>query len=447
MMEPILEVTLHHATLTAPQAVSARLQVGTTEERTKTSEITTTPKWEATFRFKVQDPTTQALRVLLYGPSRLSGLSEIGWYEVPLEPLVAERPTAVVGKLIVGAGSSATDTVTLTCTAHAFGQAASYVKPPSALSSALQKLGPVLTQAAPVFSAVGGATAVAAPPLARALTAAQVAWTKYNLEAFLPIILGLGMVFFGGSYMTTIAAVEAFRLSGWATTKHALDHVWKELIVAGLVVPLAEVAYADQQASQLLAQKTAALKLDAALAAIHPTVLEEGVKGLLQGILAVLGTIGTHFAQALTLGTSLAGMMYTLLGPHLIPIMKVVIPVKYAKWTPQVIKYAFTAGACIMAYLFIQIFTAFHSAIYGAHLVAHGVVAYLVKQKRLTPERASSPDVGAAVWAIGGLGFLWQLAIGFAPPFPLSVLLFPFTIVEELLTYLVNKEHQQQSWI
>lgn len=28
-------------------------------------------------------PGTQALRVLLYGPSRLSGLSEIGWYEVP----------------------------------------------------------------------------------------------------------------------------------------------------------------------------------------------------------------------------------------------------------------------------------------------------------------------------------------------------------------------------
>lgn len=41
------------------------------------------PKWEATFRFKVQDPTAQALRVVLYRPSRLFGHSELGWYEVP----------------------------------------------------------------------------------------------------------------------------------------------------------------------------------------------------------------------------------------------------------------------------------------------------------------------------------------------------------------------------
>jgi len=444
MREPSLEVTLHHAALRAPQVVSARLQVGTTEERTKTSEKTNNPKWEATFRFKVQDPTAQALRVVLYRPSRLFGHSELGWYEVPLEQLVAERPTAVVGKLIVGAASSDTDIVSLTCTAHAFGQTASYVKPTSALSFVLTPLGPLLTQAAPVFALAESVTEVAAPILIQLLTVAQVAWYKYNLESLLPAFLGLAMVFMGGTYMTTIAAVEAFRLCGWDSTKHSLELLWKELRAARLVASQIEDSDDDEPTSQRLVHKGSARKLDAALGAIDPSAIEEGFTGLSRGTFAVLATLRTRFAHAITLGNSLAGMGFDLLGPALVPIVKVAIPEKYEKWAPFLVRYGLSVATCSMAWLLLRIFTAYHSAIYGAHLLAHGIVAYLVKQKRLTPERASSLNVAAAVWVVGGLGFLWQLTTGFRLPFPLNLLLLPLTIVEELLMLLVN---WNQSWL
>lgn len=56
------------------------------------------------------------------------------------------------------------------------------------------------------------------------------------------------------------------------------------------------------------------------------------------------------------------------------------------------------------------------SAIYGAHLLAQGVLAYLVKQKQITPERAAQLNVTAVIWGVGCLGFLWQLSTGPPPP-------------------------------
>jgi hypothetical protein len=53
----------------------------------------------------------------------------------------------------------------------------------------------------------------------------QEAWKKlepYHPEELLPALLGLILVFYGGTFMTIIAAVEAYRIIGWANTEEAL---------------------------------------------------------------------------------------------------------------------------------------------------------------------------------------------------------------------------------
>ena len=50
----------------------------------------------------------------------------------------------------------------------------------------------------------------------------------YKLYTTLPLevveaLIGLGLCFFGGTYVASIAAAEAFMLCGWDTTKRALD--------------------------------------------------------------------------------------------------------------------------------------------------------------------------------------------------------------------------------
>lgn len=58
----------------------------------------------------------------------------------------------------------------------------------------------------------------------------------YNLGSALPwnllqALLGLGLCFFGGGYCASIAAVEAFALTGWVTTRAALVDVYEEVFL------------------------------------------------------------------------------------------------------------------------------------------------------------------------------------------------------------------------
>ena len=66
---------------------------------------------------------------------------------------------------------------------------------------------------------------------------AQVAILLYNVGRLLPwnllqAVLGFGICFFGGGYCASIAAVEAFTLTGWVTTRAALMDVYEEVQAA-----------------------------------------------------------------------------------------------------------------------------------------------------------------------------------------------------------------------
>ncbi len=56
------------------------------------------------------------------------------------------------------------------------------------------------------------------PVVDRVVTEALKLWEKaqpYQPQDFFPLLLGLLLIFFGGSLPVTIAAVEAFRICGW----------------------------------------------------------------------------------------------------------------------------------------------------------------------------------------------------------------------------------------
>ena len=52
---------------------------------------------------------------------------------------------------------------------------------------------------------------------------------EIGLAEFRMALIGLGLCFFGGTFVASIAAAEAFMLCGWDTTKRALDDVYGEL--------------------------------------------------------------------------------------------------------------------------------------------------------------------------------------------------------------------------
>ena len=45
-------------------------------------------------------------------------------------------------------------------------------------------------------------------------------------------VLGLGLCFFGGHYLASIAAVEAFAITGWPATKQNLTEVLQSIFLS-----------------------------------------------------------------------------------------------------------------------------------------------------------------------------------------------------------------------
>jgi hypothetical protein len=52
--------------------------------------------------------------------------------------------------------------------------------------------------------------------------------SPYHPELLAPAFMGLVMCFFGGSYMTLIAAVEAYRQTGWESTYNCVMDLYHD---------------------------------------------------------------------------------------------------------------------------------------------------------------------------------------------------------------------------
>ena len=123
----------------------------------------------------------------------------------------------------------------------------------------------------------------------------------------LQALMGLGMCFFGGTYVASIAAVEAFYLIGWDTTSAALSDIYDDVLAIKTAHEQDDkkdddgdgVADVKQVPASVLLQRKVRV---AALAVKDPEKLSIAVGGLYAGWIAVQGTLRLQFAKTITLG-------------------------------------------------------------------------------------------------------------------------------------------------
>jgi hypothetical protein len=86
-----------------------------------------------------------------------------------------------------------------------------------------------------------------------------------------------------------------------------------------------------------------------------------------------------------------------------------------------------------------RIISAFHSAMRGGLMCARNFMLYLSEMKvlKIDPEVTMLDEL--AGYGLAALGLYFQLSYGFSLPFPLNVLLFPFTVMEYLLIAMISK--------
>jgi hypothetical protein len=112
--------------------------------------------------------------------------------------------------------------------------------PPPAVMNALSikvagAIRPYLDKAAPLLVAASTGFAMVEPYAVALWVYLQYVWEKlqpYHPEEMFPALAGFVLVFFGGNFFTLCAAVEAYRLVGFADTKKALQKLHKSYALA-----------------------------------------------------------------------------------------------------------------------------------------------------------------------------------------------------------------------
>lgn len=191
---------------------------------------------------------------------------------------------------------------------------------------------------------------------------------------------------------------------------------------------------------------------------------------ILLGFVAVIATLKLQFAKTITLGSSISKGLETHLQPLLLPTMKSLLPRRHRKWAQLALSLSFKSIAISIAWSIRRVISCYHSAIRGGLLCSKNILLYLRcmgylsdnnnKSSNSSDDDASSGggdskhDDDGSKKAVGldallqiefVLGYLlalcgivFQLSFGFSLPFPLNVILFPITIIEYILVWIIN---------
>ena len=255
-------------------------------------------------------------------------------------------------------------------------------------------------------------------------------------------LMGLSMCFCGGAYCASIAAVEAFRMTGWDTTRRALRDVYtdaKPIIAAWKADNKKDD---DKDGSPDVQQLAPAelLKRKAQVTAVavkDPDKLLAACGGLYTSWLAVQGTLRLQFAKTITLGVSIANELDKPIARVAVPILVGVMPPRYHHWIPALQRTASKMVAVAIAWQLQVVISAVQSAVRGGCLAARKLLAYGAKHGLIQYKESDRYDELFG-YTLALFGFCTQWQWGFALPFPLNLVMLPFTIIEWYVRWAVT---------
>lgn len=305
---------------------------------------------------------------------------------------------------------------------------------------------PYVDKATPIIAKVADLIEKAIPFFILAYTKIMEFWEKlspYHPELLAPAAMGLIMCFFGGSYMTLIAAVEAYRLTGWESTYNCVMDLYhdfqkvadaskKDDAVDDNNDGIPDVQQIDSK--ELITRKTLLF-----LKTVDPHRFTNAISGIQGGFLAVVAALKVQFAKAVTLGNAIAEILEVPALRYLVPLIKLVLPAEYERWAEPVIRYTIRSIAVSIAWTLQRVISAFHSALAGGVMATRNIIEYLNIMGHLQMKHEETYIDEIAGYILAAVGFWFQLSSGFQLPFLLSVILFPFTFAEWFLMYMVNR--------
>ena len=313
------------------------------------------------------------------------------------------------------------------------------------LSESIPSLKVYITSSIPYVVQTATCCEATIPYLHAAFTSMQqlaVILEPYRLDLLAPAAIGLIMCFFGGSFMTLIAACEAYRMVGLASQMKLVKELWADFETFSAASRADDKLDLDgdgvADVLQVTPQQLMQRKVLLFVRTIDPRRLGDAVAGLQSGFLAVVATLKLEFARCITLGSALGQILQKPCDAFVQPVIEGLLPPDYKRWASPVLSGIIKSATITFAWFLQRIISAFHSAMRGGTMFSRNVLEYLDRMNyvHLRSEDTHADEI--AGYAVAALGLWFQLSSGFTLPFPLNVLLLPFTLAEWWLMWMVN---------
>lgn len=312
-------------------------------------------------------------------------------------------------------------------------------------SNCPKQIAPYLVKAAPFVGKAAQKIEEAIPLIQKFIAVLEKYYElikPYRPDLLVPSFVGLIMCFFGGSYLTVIAAWEAFMMCGYDSTKEC---------VMMLISDFQKVVDANKKDDakdddgdgvsdvlQISNRELLQRKVLLFLRTMDPHRLTVAVTGINAGFLAVIATLKLEFAKTITLGNSIGSVLEPPAKEYALPLLEKVMPPEYRKWAWPLISYSIRSVAISIAWFVQRVISAFHSAIRGGLMFSRNIMKYLSDMNIYKINHEESMLDELVGYALAALGLWFQLSMGFAVPFPLNIILFPFTLLEYFLIWAVT---------
>mmetsp|Transcript_4448 Transcript_4448/g.7212 ORF Transcript_4448/g.7212 Transcript_4448/m.7212 type:complete len:340 (+) Transcript_4448:88-1107(+) len=314
------------------------------------------------------------------------------------------------------------------------------------ITKSQQSIVDILKKLGPLLITLGKIVDVIEPYFEKTFDFFHGIWVKlepYHPEELIEAVFGIFLAFFGGHYVITLAAIEAYRMCGWSTTYKYLKIIWDDYKLVRAESRKDDTIDADNDGVydvlQISKQELFTRKLKLAAKSCNPDKLSMAAGGLYTGFMGVIATLRVQFAQTVTLGAVIGGTFSAYAQRIFQPLFVHVVPNEYAKWVPVLIDYVCKLIGVSIAWFVQRVISAFYSAIRGANLVSKGVLSYAARHNYINASfaDASSNHYAALTMALAGAGFMFQISNYMQLPFPFNIVFFPLSIVEYILNYFV----------
>lgn len=276
------------------------------------------------------------------------------------------------------------------------------------------------------------------PPIQKLIQATNDLINKLPVDLILSMV-GLLLVFFGGFFSVTVATLEAIYCSGWETIKVNFAYlfaeseaIWKKSKEDDLKDEDNDgVADVKQMSiTGLFSHKVGLIMANCK----DPQKVIDMCHGIMQCNLNIIATLKVDMAKAITLGHSIGENLRKLMSIILVPALGYLLDKDYHHWIAPIINAVCKFISISISMLIQRVLSTTQGAIRGGLLFSRRMLKYLNSIKVVNIDHESTYIDEYVGWGLASVGVLFQVFLGFSLPFPLNLLLSPFTLVEEMLS-------------